>query len=86
MVVINVLGHVQLAVVTGDQSSFTVSTSLLCANPVFTLVALLGANVAEAVVENLRSASLSSHKGVLLLVAVLSGRKDGPENILAVGT
>lgn len=86
MIVINILGHVQLAVVSGDQSSFAVPTSLLRTHPVLAFVALFGANVAEAVVENLRSASLTGHKGVLLLVAVLSGWQDGPVNFLAAGT
>lgn len=86
MVVVNILGHVQLAVVPGDQSSFAVPTSLLGAHPVLALVALFGANVAEAVVENLRSASLTGDEGVLLLVAVFSGRQDGPVNLLAAGT
>lgn len=86
MVVINILGHMQLSVVPGNQSGFTIAASLLCANPVLSLVALLCTNVAEAVVENLRSTSLTSHESVLLLVAVLSRRQNSPVNFFASST
>lgn len=85
MIVIDIFRHLELALIAGDQSSFAVATSLLCAHPVLALVALLGANVAESIVEDLRRTSLASHESVLLLVAVLSRWEYGPVNLLAAG-
>lgn len=71
MVVENIFRHFQPSVASRYQSGLAIAAALLSAHPILPLVALLGADVAEALVENFRSSALACDERILKFVAAL---------------